>query len=276
MSTNLVDKNKTVLKEYEERIEEMNDRLKSQNEKQTGDNEKFEARVEKRTIGLELQIKESKKLENSLKGSLKQKELLLSEIHHRVKNNLQVIISLLSLQADLITDPHCLEVFKESQNRIQSMALVHQYLYQSKNFSEIATKSYLKGLAAGLMAAYPVQRKKIQLVVNSDDINLGIDTAITCGLIVNELVSNAIKYAFPNEAGGKITIDFHKIDELGNLSLSVKDNGVGLPEAITLKNPSTLGLRLIEMLIGQLLGKYELKNENGTELTIKFKPVKGV
>lgn len=198
---------------------------------------------------------------------------MLRELHHRVKNNLQVIISLLQLQSRSVVEPEVQEVFKESQNRIRAMALVHQTLYQSPDLSRIDAEPYIKSLSTQLFQAYRVYPVDMQPKITVTDVTLELDVAISCGLILNELISNALKYAFPNLREGTITIDLHRASEESCI-LSVRDTGIGLPVDLDIENPTTFGLRIVRLLVKQLHGAIALDRRDGTEVTVTF-PVSG-
>jgi PAS domain S-box-containing protein len=223
-----------------------------------------------RAIGTAQDITERKQSEELIKTSLKEKEVLLREIHHRVKNNMQIISSLLNLQAGYIEDKKYLDMLKDSQNRIMTMSLVHEKLYMSKNFTKINFKDYIHNLANSVFQSYTSRSGNILLNLNIEDIELGIDSAIPCGLIVNELVTNSIKYAFPGEKKGEIKIVLSKKD--GNdYELTVSDNGIGFPEDIDFRKTETLGLHLVSLLAEeQLSGKINLNRSKGTEFSIRF------
>jgi two-component sensor histidine kinase len=212
-------------------------------------------------------ITEQKLAQERIKASLKEKEVLLKEVHHRVKNNLQVISSLLSLQAGYVNDKQALELFKESQNRVRSMAIIHERLYQSKDLGRIDFRGYVRDLADNLFRSYGVDSGRIMLNVNVDNVFLGVDMAIPCGLIVNELVSNSLKYAFPEGRKGEIRIDLFPEGEK-NLVLIVKDNGIGFPEELDFRNTETLGLQLVNTLTEQVGGTITLSREGGTMFKI--------
>ena len=219
-------------------------------------------------------ITERRQAENLLKESLKEKEVLLKEIHHRVKNNMQVISSLIKLQSSYIKDQKYIEIFKESQNRIKAMALIHEKLYQSKDLVNIDFPEYVRNLANGLIRSYGSGANTIGLKADIADVTLGVDSAMPCGLIINELVSNSLKHAFPEGEGGEIKISMHSING-SEIELTVSDNGVGFPEDIDFRKTDSLGLQLVSTLTeGQLHGTVELKRDNGTEFKIKFKEIK--
>jgi PAS domain S-box-containing protein len=222
-----------------------------------------------RMAGINLDITERKQAEIQVKQSLREKEVLLQEIHHRVKNNLQVISSLLDLQSDHSQEPATRSMFQESQNRVKSMALVHEKLYQSKDFARINAAEYIENLTSDLFQSYGVKADKITLELDLDDITLSVDTTIPCGLIISELVSNALKYAFPNRENGVIQISLHS-DIHKNLTLIVRDNGVGFPGNWDFKGVKSLGLQLVNVLTSQLDGTLELDRSIGTEFRIRF------
>jgi len=214
-------------------------------------------------------ITEHRTAEERIKASLREKEVLLREIHHRVKNNLQVTSSLLKLQSSYIQDAVSKEMFSESQNRIRSMALVHEKLYQSTDLSRINMSDYAESLALLLMRSFGVSTDQIQLKVSRSDVLLTIETAIPCGLILNELVSNSLKHAFDNAAGGVIEVSVDKHTER-EVALTVADNGKGLPADLDLEKAETLGMRLVRTLAEQLDGRIEIGRQSGTRITVIF------
>lgn len=223
--------------------------------------ENLEKLVEERT-------REMQRRGRILKSSLQEKEILLKEIHHRVKNNMAVMSSLLSLQANAVGDPKLESAFKESSARIRSMAMVHEKLYQSENLSSINFPLYIASLAKHLSSMYRRPDKHIDIRVEAEDIFLNIVKAVPCGLIINELLTNCLKYAFENITEGEVVIGFHDTDD--GLVLSIIDDGVGLAEDINMKNPETLGLQLVDMLTRQLNGRLEWDREGGTAFYIYF------
>jgi PAS domain S-box-containing protein len=220
-------------------------------------------------VSVGIDITERKQAEAQIQASLREKEVLLQEIHHRVKNNLQVISSLLDLQSQQIENSMMLEVFRESQNRVKSMALVHEKLYQSKNFAKINFAEYTKSLLNYLLKAYELRSGKVALEIDIDEITLNIDTAIPCGLIINELVSNALKYAFPDNQAGSIRIHLHAEGDR-DFTLTIQDNGVGLPLDWDIKNVKSLGLQLVKVLTKQLKGTLEIDRTLGSQFRVKF------
>ncbi|MBI5664811.1 MAG: sensor histidine kinase [Nitrospirae bacterium] len=228
---------------------------------------------------LQLEINERRTAQEQLNSSLREKEVLLKEIYHRTKNNMQVITSLLNLQSNQIDDPRYVALFNESRNRISSMALVHEKLYRSKNLSSIDFKDYITSLANGLMTFYGTNSGNVSLAISTGGAILGIDTAIPCGLIINELLSNALKYAFPEGRGGAIFIDLKKTtadNKWDNeYELTVRDNGIGLPGDIDINNTKSLGMQLVTNLtMHQLRGSIELRKDGGTAYLIRFKELK--
>jgi len=206
-----------------------------------------------------------------LKELLNEKELLMREIFHRVKNNMQVISSLLSLQCKYIKDEKYIEMVKESQGRIKVMALIHENLYRSKDLSNIDFNDYIKSLVNGLLLSYKMDTNKITLKINIETVFFTIETAIPCGLIVNELISNSLKYAFPEGRAGEINISLRSLDK-DELEMIVSNDGVSFPKDLDFRNIESLGLQLVTNLVeNQLHGKIELDNSKGTEFQIRFK-----
>jgi PAS domain S-box-containing protein len=217
-------------------------------------------------------ITKRKKAEDQLQASLREKEVLLREIHHRVKNNMQIISSLLSLQSRHIQDPGVLEVFKESQRRIRSMALIHERLYQSADLSRIEFSQYLDNLANRLLHSYQVDSDRVRLSLHSEEVFLNINTAIPCGLIVNELISNALKHAFPNGRKGEVAVELRR-NESGEFLLRVSDDGVGFPKALDFRRTETLGMQIVVTLVDQIDGTIEMGELGRTEFLIRFKEI---
>lgn len=211
-------------------------------------------------------ITERKQTETQIQAALQEKEILLKEIHHRVKNNLQVISSLLYLQSIKIEDESMLELFRESRNRVSAMALVHEQLYQSENFARVDFGTYLRALVGSLFESYGATEGEIKLSIETDGATLDVHTAIPCGLLVSEMVSNALKYAFPNGYG---LIGITLFSNADGYLLRVSDDGVGLPEASAIRS-GALGMQLIDRLVAQLGGKLSLSGPPGTAYTIWF------
>ncbi len=208
--------------------------------------------------------------EKKIKESLKEKEILLKEVHHRVKNNLQIVSTMLKLQSDFIDDEKFLDKFKESQNRIQSIALVHERLYKSEDLSEINFDDYLRDFMVDIIHSYKDKKKNIDWSCNCKDISLNVNTGIPCALIINELVSNSLKHGFSEKNQGKIDIELSH-EEGKKYILKVKDDGKGLPKNFDLKNCSSLGLQLVDNLANQFNGKIKYFNDNGAVFEIEFK-----
>lgn len=212
-------------------------------------------------------ITDRKISEDKIKQSLAEKEVLLKEVHHRVKNNLQIISSILNLQSSTISDTSTLELLKNSQDRIRSMSLIHELLYQTKDFSTIQFSEYIKSIATNLFHSYN-QNRNIVLEQDLDDIKLDLDMAIPCGLIVNELITNALKYAFDEKEEGVVKIGLKQESEL--IKLSISDDGKGFPENINFRETSSLGMQLVISLVEQIDGEILLNSEKGTKYTITF------
>ncbi len=212
-------------------------------------------------------INERKKLEKELKKSLEEKELMMKEIHHRVKNNLMIIQSLLQLQSRYINDENVLSIFRESQSRIRSMALIHQRLYQH-NLKKINFGDYPRTLALDIFRSHAGDPDQIKLDVHADEVMLDIDTAIPLGLIINELVSNSLKYAFPEGRKGQLTVKFNLDDN--KYKLVVSDDGIGISEDLDYENSDSLGLRLIYSLSDQIGATVTLDRTSGTKFEIIF------
>ena len=210
--------------------------------------------------------------ENRIRSSLEEKEVLLREIHHRVKNNMQIISSLLNLQTKYINDEKVVDILKESQSRVKSMAMIHEKLYQSNELSRIDFKDYINKLATFLTQSYIVDGEPVKIETEVQNIFLNIDTAVPCGLIINELITNSLKHAFPDYMGGSIKIELFNDGEM--FILNVQDNGIGFPEDLDFRNTETLGLQLINNLVLQLDGTIEIKINKGTEFNIKFHSLK--
>lgn len=213
-------------------------------------------------------ITDIKRINEELKKSLGEKELMLKEIHHRVKNNLQIVSSLLRLQSDKVTDSAAVEYLKHSEQRVKSMALIHQQLYKTKDLARINFGDYTKDLCTYLFFSYGVSRSRVDFKIDVKEIFFSIDTALPCGLIINELVTNSIKHGFPGDRRGTVTIGLYK-DETGKNHLMIKDDGKG-SDKLDFENTSTLGMELVRTLTDQLEGEISVNTDNGTEINISF------
>ena len=269
------------------RFNEMVDTIQGTQEELRQLNRDLERRVTDRTLALEQEILERRKSDEQLKLSLREKEVLLKEIHHRVKNNLQVISSMLSLQRNTIEDPSIREILRVSQGRVRSMATIHELLYRSEDFAHIDFAGYVQNLASQLFRSYAVSPTDVQLKLEIHPLSFSIDTAIPCGLIINELISNALKYAFPNGRQGIIRVILEACPEAdaveahaggeslkksspAKVCLTVSDDGIGLPFTVNPSQSSTLGLMLVTTLVDQLNGALDVLRDNGTTFRISF------
>ena len=208
--------------------------------------------------------------EKNLKRSLEEKEILLKEVHHRVKNNMQIISSILTMQERLMVDQNLKNVLAESRNRIRSMALVHENLYQNENLANIQFPNYVRSLAGNIARTYHSLQHKIRFVYNMEDVYLPLDIGIPCGLIINELISNSFKHAFPDNNSGEISISLinHNKKEF---SLIVADNGIGMDQSVKLDASKSLGMRIVNKLVQQIDGKLKYDFLDGTKYDIRFK-----
>ena len=239
-------------------------------------NQRLEAEVEARTAdlstvntGLNREIEERREAEKQLAKSVQEKEMLLKEIHHRVKNNLQIIISLLQLQSDHIEDPGLRHLLVESEVRIRSMAIVHETLYQSDNLAAIDLGDYVDSLSPYLMHTYGIDN--VTLKMETEKLMVDLDMAIPCGLILNELITNAIKHAYEPEQGGQLSIGLTRTAS-GNIRLKIADNGRGLPPGFDWSRSETLGMQLLQGLAQQLGATVDMDSGNGTCIAIEFPP----
>lgn len=218
---------------------------------------------------LQIEIAERRHAEELVKASLAEKEVLLKEVHHRVKNNLQIISTLLELQTESIHDDQALKSFRDSQDRLKAMALIHERLYQSRDLASIDFAEYVNNLAGFLFHSYVQDPEQISLRIDVGDAVLDIDEAIPCGLIINELMTNCLKHAFPEGRKGEIAIVCH-VGSNGQVALEVADTGIGLPAGLDLRTAGSLGLQIVEMLVRQLRGSVEMRNCNGASFLISF------
>jgi two-component sensor histidine kinase len=210
--------------------------------------------------------------EQTVRASLREKEVLLKEIHHRVKNNLQVISSLLNLQARYLPDPAARAIFSQSQNRVQSIALVHERLYESADLSHVNFAKYVVVLLDNIFDTYGAENRGIAKVIDIGDVNLTVDVAIPCGLIVNEVVTNALKHAFPDGRTGTVRVSLTEGPE-EMLELTVQDDGVGIPPGIDPRNTVSLGLDLVATFAEQLNAEVVIVREGGTSFRFRFRKV---
>jgi two-component sensor histidine kinase len=232
----------------------------------------YPVRAQEELLGLGtvmVDITERRQMEEQLQASLREKEVLLKEIHHRVKNNLQIVSSLLDLQADTLADPQVRAMFEDSQQRIQAMALIHESLYQSDDFARIDAAQYIRRLSTRLAQAYGPLAERITVKVQAEAVMLEVQTAIACGLILQELLSNGFKHAFPEGRLGEIQITL-RVESGRQATLEVRDTGVGFPESLDFRTADSLGLQLVCLLTEQLQGTIALGRREGTVWTLTF------
>jgi PAS domain S-box-containing protein len=238
--------------------------------------DELEMRVKERTIELSVlnealqnEIFEHKIDEEKIKASLKEKDVLLKEIHHRVKNNMQIISSMLGLQSNFTQEKAIINMLKDSQNRIKSMALIHEKLYQSNNMAAINFPEYVNSLISNLNNSYNSDIKNISIVPNVENVSFNIDLAIPLGLIINELISNSFKHAFSDRTNGEIILNLNKLND-NYYRLEIRDNGIGFPEEFNINNLKSLGLQLVTVLVEQINGKLIIEQGNGSTFLIEF------
>jgi two-component sensor histidine kinase len=263
------------------RVKQAEDRLRQEKDL-------LEKMVQERTETLQVELQKRMQAQKELKGLLDEKDVLLREIHHRVKNNMQIISSLISLQTEKLNgqrDQQYYELFQELQNRIQTMTLVHEMLYHTENMARIDIRDYLTRLMANLWASYNISEARILPALEISNLHLPLDTAIPCGLVINELVSNCLQHAFPHERIGKVTLRLQPIPDDGKnadapepnqqqrFELRVKDNGVGFPQQIDFSRVETLGLTLVMGLVHQLHGEIDLVRTPETQIVIRFQVI---
>jgi PAS domain S-box-containing protein len=218
-----------------------------------------------------LDITDRKRAEESLRDALREKEVLLKEVHHRVKNNMQVLASLVSLQADAVGDPATRALFDDFRDQVRTMAQVHESLYQSENLTSIAFDEFANGLTTNLARTHSRGDAAIRLTLDVEPVTLPIESAVPCGLILNELVTNAYKHAFRGRDAGEIVVSL-RADAAGRVCLGVYDNGVGLPAGLDWQQSTTLGLRLVQILARQVRGEFDICVEHGTVFQLAFTP----
>ncbi len=222
---------------------------------------------------LKIEIQERQKVETVILESLKEKEILLKEIHHRVKNNIQIVLSMIRLQGSKVQDEKYIRMFQECANRVQSMALMHEKIYDSPKLGAVDFSDYLQDLVSELVQVYDVDSNLVEIQIETNGISLDIDQGIPCGLVILELISNSITHAFPGEMKGFVKITLSFLDETSNLlELKIKDNGIGLPIGFDFRNNKSLGLQIVKTLCEkQLKGKIDLNRSPGIEFIIHFK-----
>jgi PAS domain S-box-containing protein len=220
--------------------------------------------------GVSVDITERMQTEQALAAALAAKEVLLKEVHHRVKNNLQVISSLLNMQAELFSDPSLRDVLLQSRRRVESMAMIHERLYSTHDIDRVDFRQYVEALAHELFSAYAVNSKPVCLRLELDPISLELSQAIPCGLILNELVSNCLKYAFPNERSGELLITLRCVDD-DLVKMRVADNGIGLPTDLDWRQSRSLGLRIVNILARQLMGTVHQELGAGADFSLIFR-----
>lgn len=261
----------TERKKAAEELRAANQQLRASEQQLKASNQQLQASEQQLRAAnqqLQAEVTERMQAEEKIKASLKEKEVLLKEVHHRVKNNMQVISSILNLQSRHIKNKHALEMFEDSQNRIKSMALVHEKLYESENLAQIDFAEYTRSMTSYLFSLYRIGQA-IGLNIDIKGILLDVSTAIPCGLIINELISNSLKYAFPEGIEGEICIQLFS-DKDGKVTLIVEDNGIGFPKDLDFRKTESLGMQLIIMLVEQLEGTVELDKSKGTRFKITF------
>ena len=263
------------LQASEQQLKAANQQLQASEQQVRAANQQLQAseqQIRAANQQLQAEVTERKKEHKKVIEALKEKEVLLKEIHHRVKNNMQVISSILNLQSRHIKDKHALKMFEDSQDRIKSMVLVHEKLYESENLAGIDFAEYIRSMTSYLFSLYRIGQA-IGLNIDIKDVLLDVNTAIPCGLIINELISNSLKYAFPENIVGEICIQLFS-DKDDKFTLIVKDNGIGFPKDLDFRETESLGMQLVIMLVEQLEGTIELDKTKGTTFTITFQKPK--
>jgi two-component sensor histidine kinase len=237
-------------------------------ERKRADDEREDLMGQLRTLNVDLERRVTERTAQ-LSATLREREVLLQEIHHRVKNNLQVISSLINMQVRQLVDPSSRDALEECQTRVQAIALIHEKLYQSKDYSRVPFSEYAKSLASNIFTTTGISPTAVSLQLAMDDVSLGVDKAIPCGLILNELITNALKHAFPPSARGTVRVELHA-DGDRRVTFAVGDDGVGMPQDFDLKDSSSLGLSLVYTLVEQLEGEIEILRDSGTKFCVTF------
>jgi two-component sensor histidine kinase len=219
-------------------------------------------------VGIHFDVTDLRLATNRLEASLREKDVVIKEVHHRVKNNMQVINGFLLLQSQYLTDPLSIKMMEEAQQRVKTMALVHERLYQSKSLEFIDASDYINSLVTDLLNSSLLETR-IETRVDVDHININLDMAIPCGLIINELVTNSLKHAFKGRTGGLISVSMH-LGADHRFTLTVQDDGVGLPADYTRRSAATLGTQLVRVLVGQLGGEMIVSGKNGAVFAMSF------
>ncbi len=231
--------------------------------------------LEEQNAQLQQEIAERKRAEEKVKAALEEREMLIKEIHHRVKNNLQTVSSIFSLQSRYIKDEQALGVFKNCRQRIQAMSLIHEKLYQSMDLSKVGFRGYIQNLVTQLLNSYVLKPGQVQLKMQIENLVLDVKKAIPLGLIINELISNSLKHAFPDHREGKITICLRLNEsETYDFTLIVKDNGAGFPENLDFQDTKSFGMVMVHSLVKQLDGVIEMERNDGTTFILRFKQMK--
>lgn len=245
-----------------------NKKIEQQNAELEQLRDQLEEKVQKRTSALKSEITVREKAEKKLKTSLKEKEILLAEIHHRVKNNMAVVSALLELEMSNLQEEKLRELLVDSLSRIKSMAFIHEKLYQAGDFSHLEFNHYIEDLVNMIGSSYDSSYKNITTEIDADDVRLNLNQAIPCALLLNELLTNAYKHAFKKRKKGNIFIRL--VEKNDTIKLTVKDDGVGLPEDFDMKKSRSLGIRLVSTLVKQLEAEFDVQSKNGTIFIIRF------
>jgi PAS domain S-box-containing protein len=215
-------------------------------------------------------ITERKRMDEALRGQLREREVLLQEVHHRVKNNLQVISSLINLQLTSMTDGPALGALRECSSRVQAIGLIHEQLYQAQDFARVAFSEYTQNLASAVFRTAGVNPAAVSLELDIDPISVAVDTAIPCGLILSELITNALKHGYPEDARGVVRVELKHSDD-GWLQLRVQDDGIGLPDGFDPRRCNSLGMHLILTLVDQIHAEFTFASDNGSQFSLRFK-----